>query len=467
MRLGVRDVRAVAIAMAVALPVAGSSAADAVRRPSASAARIVPGSRGIDPGHNYFGEPSVVAAGDDGTVAVAFTHVARSGTTGTAGEIQDAYERSTLLVAVRRPDGRWERTRTVSDPREGVVRPRVVVDRHGRVLVVWLHMACADRPQRAGCASLPGKVLSRSLSPRGRWGPIVTLSRNAVPDPSDPDPPAVAVAASGAAVVAWKGRGTYAVYRSAGGEFGPVRKVPGISDQVVAAMGRGGRAYVAGIAGQGESNSPYVAVSMRRAASPWRRARRISNRPASNPRIAVAADGAVVVCWHAAGRETGIDFGYGGARAAIGTPAGRFARPQRLGDEPVYAVRVATGAADETIVSWASKGYGGPPTGEQGLRFAVRLRGGSFGAAQTIEPSDRGGEVGDGTVGLTRGGLGLWFSTRDNALRLATRPAGGSFGTPRVIARGGAYYRASATSSSIAAVVGEGGPVLRIVTVRP
>jgi hypothetical protein len=110
-----------------------ASAAGAV---SPSEPRSVPGSRASTPLPYFFGDDPAVAVGADGTVAVAFTHLAPARRLDTPTRIQDAVDRRAVLVAVRRPGGRWLRTQAVSQP--GAARSQVVVDARGGVLVVWI-----------------------------------------------------------------------------------------------------------------------------------------------------------------------------------------------------------------------------------------------------------------------------------------------------------------------------------------
>jgi hypothetical protein len=447
-----------------------------------SGPQTIPGSRASTPAPYFFGEQPAVAAGADGTVAVAFSHLAPARRLDTPERIRDAFDRRTILVAVRRPAGRWLPTQTVSAP--GAASPQVVVDGRGRVLVVWVAPACSRRPRPAVCGGVLGALHARSLSSAGRWGPIETLARNTTLGFEGPPRPSVALDRRGAATVAYAGGrarrgppgdfpivgGSYAVRRSAGGRIGRPRLLPKLGGELVAAMDGAGRAYVAGTRAEPGDNAPAVYVSVRGRSGGWHTGSRVSAIPGSKPRIAIASDGEVVLAWIAARFES-EHFEYGPVLAALAKPGSRrFSAPRQVGAQThTRAVRVVAGSAGETLVSWSDSPEFGQPG--RGLSFAVRPTGGHFGSPQAIPDAHPGDAVDEGAVVMLRGGLGLWFSQRPFGQRggvlLGAREAGGAFAASRTVA--GERWRGAAAASSpaIAAVAGPRGRVLRIVTVRP
>jgi len=449
---------------------------------SPSAPRTVPGSRASTPSPYFFGDDPAVAVGTDGTVAVAFSHLAPVRRVDTPTRLRDALDRRTILVAVRRPGGHWLRTQTVSRP--GAAHPQVVVDAHGGVLVVWVAPACARRPQPAsGCLGMLGGLHARSLSSTGRWGQIMTLARNTSEGLGGPPPPSVALGPHGAATIAyigarprkspsgaWVGYGGYAVQRRADGRFGRPLALPKLGGELVAAIDDAGHAYVAGTRAEPGENRPAVYVSARGRTGGWHTGSRVSAIPGSKPRLPVASDGQVVVAWIGARFESD-HLEYGPVLAALAKPGGRrFSAPRQISDVSyTRAVRVVAGSAGETLVSWSNAPEFGQPG--RGLSYAVRQTGGHFGSPQTVADTPPGNAIDDGAIVTLRGGLGLWFSQHPFGARgglvLASRTPTGDFSASRPIASERWQRAVTAASPSIAAAVGQRQRVLRIVAVRP
>src|SRR5206468_7141606 len=164
----------------------------------------------------------------------------------------------------------------------------------------------------------------------------------------------------------------------------------------------------------------------------WSSARRISRQPASEPQIAVASDGQVVVAWREAGFDSeGDGIQRGGAGAAIGTTAGTFAAPQHVADANTAGAQLATSPAGETVLAWSDSDESGG-----NLRYAVRPNGGEFGAPQDV----LGGHAGvlstlpDGSV------LAFWGRDRIHAV---TRHVHGDFGAAETISPTGLFPAAA------------------------
>ena len=448
---------------------------------SPSGPRTIPGSRASTPSPYLFGDAPAVAVGADGTIAVAFSHLGPVRRLDTPTRIADAEERRTILVAVRRPGGRWLRTQTVSAP--GAASPQVVVDGRGRVLVVWVAPACYRHPKPPVCAGVLGGLHARWLSSADRWGPIQTLARNTTLGFPSPARPSVALDRRGAATIAYGGgrlrkgppgafpivSGSYAVRRSAAGRIGRPRVLPKLGTELVAAMDGAGRAYVAGTRAERGDNRPAVYVSVRGRTGGWHTGPRVSAIPGSRPQIAVASDGVAVLAYLGSRFESEHLEG-GPVLVALAKPGSRrFSAPRQVSVADTMAVRLVAGGAGETLVSWRDWIEFGQP--ERGLRYAVRRAGGQFGAPQAIPDADPGDAVHEGAVVMLRGGLGLWFSERPlgqrGGLLVGSREAGASFSASRAIASERWRGAVAASSPSIAAVVGQRERVLRIVTVRP
>lgn len=407
--------------------------------PAAAAASWSP-PRTVQGSRTSFPHPYSVAAGSDGTIAVIFRHGG------------DFPAKATVLVAVRR-DGRWLATRTVSASRGGAAQPRVAVDAHGHVLAVWVRPTSVDGNRQRG----PYLVQARMTGAGGRWGPIATLGKSAHFFESSPG---IAFDARGDATVVWRGYRrvgrrnqdvTQAAYRRAGGRFGRAATLPSLGRSgaatPVVTMGRGGRAYVAWTTA---TDRPVVEVATRSRVGRWSRARRISPRPASEPRIAVASDGRVVVAWREAGSDSeGDGIQRGGVGAAIGSTAGTFGAPQHVADATTSGVQLATSRAGETVLTWSDSDESGG-----NLRYAVRPSSGGFGAAQDV-PGGRGGvlsTLADGSVAA--------FWARDG-IHAVTRPAHDDFGAVETISPTGMF-----PAAANGAVVWLDGGVLKISTRR-
>ena len=326
--------------------------------------------RTVQNSRTSFPHPYSVAAGRDGTIAVIFRYGG------------DFPAKATVFVAVRR-DGRWLPTRMVSAPRGGAAQPRVGVDAHGHVLAVWARPTSVSGNTPRG----PYRIEARMTGAGERWGPIVTIGTSAHFFESSPG---IAFDARGDATVVWRGYRrlgrhnqdvTQAAYRPAGGRFGRATTLPSVRGlggaTPAVAMSPGGRAYVAWASALGE---PFIEVATRSRAGRWSRARRISRQPASEPQIAVASDGRVVVAWREAGFDSeGNGIQRGDVGAAIGTAAGTFGGPQHIADANTSGVQLATSPAGETVLAWSDSDESGG-----NLRYAVRPSGGRFGAAQDV-----------------------------------------------------------------------------------
>lgn len=411
--------------------------ADGDRSSAASwkASRAVPGTRG--------GDSDYRVAAASGAVAVAFLRRAQPG------------EEASALIAARRPNGRWERARTVSDPRFGAAEVRVAVDRRGRVISTWVRTRC--RTGRTPACSLYSVVQARTRSARGSWGPIVTLGRAPLFDSSL----CIAVDARGGAIVAWTGpAGVRAAHAMPSGGFGrTIALGPGAAEDgrgIDAAMSPGGRAYVAwSVAGDNDPDRPTIDVAVRDLRGRWRRVRRIAPRPATHPRLAVASDGAVVVAWREAKPDSeGNGIGFGIVGVTVGTPDGTFAAPLHVSDQRTSEMLLAAGPAGETVLVWGTHPY--EPSLSM-LSYAVRGTGGSFGPARRVPgvQADALTLLGDGTTLVFRS---------EPELRVPERARGGDFALATTLTRRGhgAPVAAASRAGAVAVWAQDGG--LRIAT---
>jgi len=377
--------------------------------------------RTVQASKTSFQHPFSVARGGDGTIAIVFRHRG------------DRPDRATVHVAVRTPSGRWRRTRTVSDPRYGAAQPRIAVDARGRVLVVW-----ARPSSRSGSARGPFLVVARAATSSGRWGSIVAVGRSAHFFEVSPG---VAFDAHGNAIVAWRGYRrvgrrirdvVQASYRRVDGKFTRAVDISPTTttfrvDPVVA-MSPGGRAYVAWASG---IERPHVDVAVRTRAARWLPARRVSDVPASEPKLTVGADGAAVVAWREADVDTeGNGVQSGGVGAAVETGPGKFGAPLHLADARTSGVLLASAQTGETILAWEN-------SAADGLHYAIRSAGeAGFGSPQVASQVHAGA-----LVVLDDGSTVAYWS--DRGIKASLRPGGGGFGRAQQVSTGGLFPAAA------------------------
>jgi hypothetical protein len=369
--------------------------------------------------------PSVsdMAAGRDGTLAVVF-HRYRRHDEGVAP----------LYVAIRRPNGRWTRARALSDPRYGVEQASVAVDPLGGVTAAWVRTRCrVGNPPRCG---RPEDTFyqARSRPAGGHWGPVETLGPAGFESPL-----AIAAEAGGGASVAFNSVGGVSVARHATGQHFERPASFGISGPgpLALATSEDGRAYLAYATASAaelglDHPQSFIVAAARGADGRWNSPSRVSGRPAAQPAITVAADGAVVVAW----RETPTDnpdyFRYGGVAAAIGTAGGTFGPPRHVADALAYTVRLASGRAGATVLTWA----GAADAGRGPVRYAARAAGTSrFGPGRPVHGTSDYQAISSTVAVLDDGTALLVHADASDVLQLAIRPRGGRFGRARAIAR--------------------------------
>ena len=395
--------------------------------------------------------PAAVAAGRDGTLAVL------SGPDPGEGAV------SPLYVAVKRPDGRWRPTRRVSGPTFGAHTARVAVDALGGVTVAWVAACRLDNSSSCAPQSF---YKARSMTPAGRWGPIDTLGRAGFDPPLE-----IAAETRGGASVAWETSGGVAVARHAAGRrFGRAvhfeRSGRGAPALATSATRRAYLAFATTPPGEPPRDvpQPFVAVAVRGRDGRWSEAQRVSPRPAAQPALSVASDGAVVVAW----RESSFDADdfprAGGVGAAVGTADGRFAPAHHVADARTLAVRLASGRTGATVLTWSSESLD-----ESGiLRYAARAaKATRFAPARRIPGTET--KVTDSTVAMLDDGTALLVAPHGSrfGIYLAVRPPGGVFGRARrIVPRGLWPVLAAATGERAAVLYGLGGAsVRRYVTV--
>jgi hypothetical protein len=367
-------------------------------------------------------------------------------------------------IAIRRPDGRWKKTRTLSDRAYALESARVVIDPFGGMTVAWIRSCRASSARSCGGRKV---VQARSRSARGRWGPIETLGRVGY-DPAL----ALCAEARGGATVAWHANNAVNVARHATGQrFGRVmsfrRNGPEDGGTTALATSADGRAYIAFATAppsELEHDIPqsFVAVAARSRHGRWSAPQQASDRPAAQPRVTVAADGAVVVAWRESSFNADDMPRYGGVGAAIGTADGRFAAPQHVADARTTGLLLGAGNAGDTVLAWSS------PTDTTGpLDYAVRAaKAAGFGAVRRAPGVRADLTSSQGAFAILDDGTALFAGPPgiDGAVRIAIRPPAGRFARAQLVLPHAHDPIIAATGSRAALVYRQPDEVSRFVT---
>lgn len=361
---------------------------------------VVPGSAG--------GLVTRTAISDNGTIAV---------TWGAAN------------LAIRRPNGRWERTRSVATPHTSVASPDIAFDANGRLLVTWTQSPARPGQPYTG----PFTVRVREWTNALGWGTVRVLGRSGHFLLAQPR---LAVNVRGDAIVSWRGfrrSGRHVVealassLRLVGGRFGPTRLAAGGGPYRDVALDLRGNAYGVYTTYRGPQNF-YVYQSRGHG---WQSPRPIPGVPASKPRIGVEPDRLVVIVWRAADVDSEGNGIQAGPPWAVVGHLGNFAFPFRLSTLPVTDVAITEPGA---FVTWAASDFiEHPDPGALDLHYAMRGEGFSVGGDTTVP----GVRMGPSVVIFPGNPLVVYGA--DGAIRsVSFDRRSGRFGAPETIAANGA-----------------------------
>jgi hypothetical protein len=241
--------------------------------------------------------------------------------------------------------------------------------------------------------------------------------------------------------VAWEaGDGVHVARHAAGRRFQHAvsfrRNGPQDGGTTALATSADGRAYIAFAttpAGEPQQDiaQPFVAVAARGRDGRWSSPRQVSGRPAAQPRVTVAADGAVVVAWRESSFNADDMPRYGGVGAAIGSAGARFGAPLHVADARTTGLLLAAAPTGETVLAWSS------PTDTSGpLDYAIRARkAATFTPAQRAPGATADLALGTGTLAMLDDGTALFLGPNGprDGIRLAIRPPGSAFARARLI----------------------------------
>ncbi len=336
-----------------------------------------------------------------------------------------------VQVATRSAAGQWSAAHSISASAQGAFDPQIVVDAAGEALAAW---------EESTSESSAIQVASRP--PGGEWSQGRAIREEAREELE----PALAVNASGEAVIAWESYAyeegvIEASMRPAGGSFqaprplssspGPEAGAPGV------AIGPDGRAVAVWVSGgitAEEGGTQTMSASMRAPGGEWGAPATISQ-PGSFegvPRVAIGAGEEAIAIWSGA-----IKGGAPMVQSAAAPSEGAFQAPQTIAAGNVeQEAQLALDPQGTAIVVWRSYEES---SGGYAIRSATRAAGGAWSAPASISESSQ--MLGEPQISLNAQGdaLAVWASRSGGvegpvAIAAAVRPAGGSWSAAQTIA---------------------------------
>jgi hypothetical protein len=329
----------------------------------------------------------------------------------------------------------------ISATNQNATGPRMAVDAAGDAVVVWQVNNPVTR----------NHTVQAVVSPAGgSFGAPVDLSGPG----EDATGPQVAVDPAGDAVVVWDrfvAKGDFvvrAVWRPAGGAFGPPVDVSGASGQTTSPqIGIDGAGDVVVVWSLFDGTNHVIEAALRSAAGgTWQPLGAVSaaGEDGLGPHLAVDQAGDALVVWE---RFTG---GADVARAAWRTAGGGFAAPVDLSPpgEDAEEPQVAVDGAGDAVVIWAG-GNGSAMTeatsSSPGGAFTGKIDLSAPGVNRPLAVA----------VGPGGGAVAAWAWNNGSELQAVARPPGGSFGSPVTLSAGGSDPQAAIDARGGAVVVWE------------
>lgn len=278
-----------------------------------------------------------------------------------------------LRVAAKRPERRFGRARTVSRRVFGV--PAIAVNARGDVVVAATRRRGAGRSPRYGEV-----VVATRAGGATAWRSHVAGDAGVAPG----QPPGLALAPDGSAVVAWtrhenrpfRPSDVFATSRRGHGRFGARRRLARDSGFGIAAiLDRFGRALA--VWQSGSRFPPRIYSARRTAGDAWSAAQVLGE--GANVMVGSDTAGGAVALWS---RPTGIGSGFDmEPLAARRAPGASFSAPTRI-LPPNARAALAVGPGGHAVVAWAT-GTSEPMP----LRIADLAASGPVGGGQLVAPS--------------------------------------------------------------------------------
>lgn len=351
------------------------------------------------------------------------TAVSERGTAAFAWQVGIGGERSRVCGCARArlqsPKGHMGKIQTLSRTRVGARSPQVVVDRHGRAIVLWME----TRRGRSGAIPPQGeKVVAAIRAPGGRFGrPHVIGHTDGVF--YFKGAPRLAVDEGGKVLALWARNGALQTATARPGHrFGqartlPARRIAARDPQLELAFDRSGTAFAVW-------TRKGLQVAIKRPGHRFGRERELAPPPASEPNLAFGDDGTGVLVWRQSAPATSAEDDFGPIGALLRPPGGAFGAPRTIYPGLADGPQVTVTPSGEAIAAWLQ----GP--GEL-VGFALRPPTGDFGPPAPLPPAAD-GPAGPMLVSDGRGDAAAFWSA-GNRVFATVRPAGGDFGGPEQV----------------------------------
>lgn len=345
---------------------------------------------------------------------------------------------SLVRARIRLPDGRLGRTQTISSTGELVAGPQVGVAENGDAWAVWTQ---AGRHIR----------IMGAFHPRGKpFGTPFELGRSSRFNDARPQ---IAVGRFGDVAVAWNaGRSIRVVRRAANAQcsarralacFKPTVSLRAGADHTVA-IGPLGSAYVVWAANEvaGALRTRLRMTVIRRSNRHSREHAISSEGNASQPSIAVRADGTAEIAWRASKPAGGEQNEAAPIWVAVSGPDAVSLAPQQVSPAPAEQPVMRVNRQGEAIVAWDE--HDPAPGAPEGPRIVVAVRAAgaqTFGAPTVISPGNAATTGAALAVDATGTAYLAYASTGATAPQTPVgvshvRPAGGVFGPPLALPAG-------------------------------
>jgi hypothetical protein len=364
---------------------------------------------------------------------------------GLNGTVAVAFVRQGVRVAVRRAGGQLAPTTLVSSERRPVSSPAIAISGRGDIIVAWVQARSSSLPLQP-----PYRLRAVSYVPKRGWGRPRTLGMTPYLEEAKPE---LSANARGDAAITWRcardgilGARADAICltaRRAGHSFGAVKELRQPSgteaarDQQVTVGAKGG-VHVAWTRLPG----PVVSYAYRHRDGRWDPQRTLSPMPASRPRLAAAADGALVVAWHEAPVTTGSsEVVYGPLAAVVRAPSGRFSGVRTISAVPIFQPEIAAAPSGEVMLAWSTPRGVSPSLPDwSSVHWATRDAGAAQIGAEVAQPGLLDGTPSFapvGRLGFVSSGEALLSAGGPGGVRVMTRAAGGEFGEPEIVSPAG------------------------------
>jgi hypothetical protein len=348
---------------------------------------------------------------------------------------------SYVRARARLANGTLGATRIISSTREMVATPAVALDAAGNATVVWSQ---AGRQTR----------IMGAYRPRGdRFGTPFELGRTSAFLGARPS---IAVTPGGAATVTWNGGAQVQVVRravarcrtrSASGCFTRPQYFSRGADQTVA-MTAGGTAFI--VYSSTARMGTEVRTQLRLAIAPGRDGLFGPTRTipgpgqASQPSLALTADGSALIAWRGSPPTGGEQDVAGPILVSARDAMGRLVGPVVVSQFPGSRPQLRLNGRDEAILVWNQSNP--TPANPDGQEVAVAVRGasGAFGGPLTLSaPGTAAGgaslavdAAGTATVVYSAARLGAGYTTGPILPLVHRRAPGGAFGAPQQLPTG-------------------------------